>query len=103
MKIKVLETETNKRGNEGPRPNQLLPNQKPLTPLMYIGMVGFGTIEPTSLMTAHVKGHYKNRKKICEIKTGNGMITCGMRTKQRPHKANKDNMTNIKVHSSINR
>ena len=29
----------------------------PLTSFMYFGMVDFGTIIPTSLMTAHVKGH----------------------------------------------
>ena len=32
------------------------------TSLMYFGMVYFGTL--TSLMTAHVKGHYQNEKKL---------------------------------------
>ena len=44
----------------------------------------------------------KNRKRILDIKTGNGMIvhveeesdvSCSMRTIQRRHKANKDDMT----------
>ena len=44
----------------------------------------------------------ENRKRILDIKTGNGMIAhveeesdvlCGMRTNQRRHKANEDNMT----------
>ena len=35
-------------------------------------------------------------------KTGNERISCGMRTKQRRHKSNEDNMTSIKVQLSIN-
>ena len=44
----------------------------------------------------------KNRKRILDIKTGNGMIVhveeesdvlCGMRTNQRRHIANEDDMT----------
>ena len=44
----------------------------------------------------------ENRKRILDIKTGNGMIVhveeesdvlCGMRTNQRRHKANEDDMT----------
>ena len=44
----------------------------------------------------------KNRKRIFDIKAGNGMmvhveeesdVLCGMRTNQRRHKANEDDMT----------
>ena len=47
----------------------------------------------------------KNRKRIFEIKIGNGMIVhveeesdvlCGMRTNQRRHKANEGDMTYTK-------
>ena len=55
-------------------------------------------------MTAHFKGQRKNRKWIFDIKTGNGMIihaeeeseshvVCGIRTNQRGHKGNEDDMT----------
>ena len=50
-----------------PRTNQLLQNQKPelivpLTSLMYFGMIDFGRIALSSLMTAQVKGHYENEE-----------------------------------------
>ena len=50
-----------------------------LTSLIKFGMVDFGTIVPTSFMTAHVRGHWKQ---ICDIKTGNGMIVHMVKNQQ---------------------
>ena len=46
-----------KNWDEVPRPNQKAKQILPLTPLVQLGMVDFGTVVPTSLVTAHVKRH----------------------------------------------
>ena len=69
-----------------------------LTSLMQFGTVEFGTIVPTSLMSAHFKGHLKNeenQKWIRDIKTGNGIIM--HRVDNQLRHAHKDNIKPTKT------
>ena len=86
------------------------PNQKPTS--YPIDVVWYGRlIVPTSLMTAQVKGPNRmreNRKYICDIKTGNGIIMHVVKNKLRHgHKVkttkSKQRRYDLYVHWSINR